>query len=591
MRLPVNELTDQPPAASPLAGGGGYRVLARKYRPQTFADLIGQEAMVQTLANAFATGRIAQAYMLTGVRGVGKTTTARLIARALNYNGPGSEAGPTIRMTGMGEHCLAILESRHVDVIEMDAASRTGVDDVRELIEAVRYRPVVARYKVYIIDEVHMLSRQAFNALLKTLEEPPPHVKFIFATTEIRKVPVTVLSRCQRFDLRRLDAAALIAHLARVASLEGVTADDEALRMIARAAEGSVRDGLSLLDQAIAHCGSALTGERVQAMLGLVDRARIIDLLAAVMAGDSAAALSEIEAQHAEGADPQNLLVDLADLVHWVTCLKILPAAAADPDRSEAERARGAALAQELSMASLTRAWQMLLKGLTEMRDAPDPLAAAEMIVIRLCYGASLPAAEELVRLAREGGDPKPPEAQAPERSRHDSRAGSGQPPAAEAAETQGALAVDPGSSSKAPGKPPPQSFRHFRDVVAYIGDKRDIKLKGDLERHVRPVRLSPGSIEIALEPNAPAGLAGELARKLEAWTGERWMVSISNEAGEPTLRQQARAHRDSAFTEVRQHPVVKAVLEKFPGAEISDVRDPQPPPPLPGLFDNSESE
>ena len=333
----MNELTDQPPAASPLAGGGGYRVLARKYRPQTFADLIGQEAMVQTLANAFATGRIAQAYMLTGVRGVGKTTTARLIARALNYNGPGSEAGPTIHMTGMGEHCLAILESRHVDVIEMDAASRTGVDDVRELIEAVRYRPVIARYKVYIIDEVHMLSKQAFNALLKTLEEPPPHVKFIFATTEIRKVPVTVLSRCQRFDLRRLDAAALMAHLARVASLEGVTADEEALRMIARAAEGSVRDGLSLLDQAIAHCGSALTGERVQAMLGLVDRARIIDLLAAVMAGDSAAALSEIEAQHAEGADPQNLLVDLADLVHWVTRLKIL---ACRRRRSRPQRSR-----------------------------------------------------------------------------------------------------------------------------------------------------------------------------------------------------------------------------------------------------------
>src|SRR5687768_199393 len=290
MRLPVNELTDQPPAASPLAGGGGYRVLARKYRPQTFADLIGQEAMVQTLANAFATGRIAQAYMLTGVRGVGKTTTARLIARALNYNGPGSEAGPTIRMTGMGEHCLAILESRHVDVIEMDAASRTGVDDVRELIEAVRYRPVVARYKVYIIDEVHMLSRQAFNALLKTLEEPPPHVKFIFATTEIRKVPVTVLSRCQRFDLRRLDAGTLTANLRNIATLEQIEVDDNALAMIARAAEGSVRDAQSILDQAIAHGAGRVTAEAVRSMLGLADRARIVDLFEHVMKGDAAAA-------------------------------------------------------------------------------------------------------------------------------------------------------------------------------------------------------------------------------------------------------------------------------------------------------------
>jgi DNA polymerase III subunit gamma/tau len=572
----VNDLTETTPESVSTPDSSAYRVLARKYRPQTFADLIGQDAMVQTLSNAFATGRIAQAYMLTGVRGVGKTTTARLIARALNYTGPGSEAGPTMHMTGFGEHCAAILESRHVDVIEMDAASRTGVDDVRELIEAVRYRPVIARYKVYIIDEVHMLSKQAFNALLKTLEEPPPHVKFIFATTEIRKVPITVLSRCQRFDLRRLDAGAMIAHLGRVASAEGVTAEAEALRMIARAAEGSVRDGLSLLDQAIAHCGSALAAERVQAMLGLADRGRIIDLFEAMMTGDIAAALREIEAQHAQGADPQNLLIDLADFVHWVTRLKIVPAAEADLDRSEAERTRGVRFAKELSMASLTRAWQMLLKGLAEIRDAPDALAAAEMIIIRLCYGAALPGTEELVKIARDSGAAASSRSQAGEPPRHATHSEAPHLQPGPAPEIQGTLAIDQ-PSPRAEDKPPVPQFRSFRDVVAYVGDKRDIKLKNELERHVRPVRLSMGSIEIALEEGAPPGLAGELARKLEAWTGQRWMVSISNEPGEPPLREQARALRDSTVLEVRNHPVVKAVFEKFPGAEISDVRDPEP--------------
>jgi len=584
----VNDLTETTPESASTPDSSPYRVLARKYRPETFADLIGQDAMVRTLSNAFALGRIAQAYMLTGVRGVGKTTTARLIARALNYTGPGSEAGPTMYMTGMGEHCAAILESHHVDVIEMDAASRTGVDDVRELIEAVRYRPVIARYKVYIIDEVHMLSKQAFNALLKTLEEPPPHVKFIFATTEIRKVPITVLSRCQRFDLRRLDAGAMIAHLGHVASQEGVTAEAEALRMIARAAEGSVRDGLSLLDQAIAHSGSAVTAERVQAMLGLIDRGRIIDLFEKVMTADSAAALKEIEAQHAQGADPQNLLIDLADFVHWVTRLKIVPAAQADLDRSEAERTRGVRFAKDLSMASLTRAWQMLLKGLAEIRDAPDALAAAEMIIIRLCYGAALPATEELVKIARDSGAATPLRSQAGEQPRLETRTEVAHPQPGPAPEIQGTLAIDQ-PSSPAEEKPPVPEFRSFRDVVAYVGDKRDIKLKNELERHVRPVRLSMGSIEIALADGAPPGLAGELARKLEAWTGQRWMVSISNEPGEPPLREQARALRDSTFLEVRKHPVVKAVFEKFPGAEISDVRDPEPLMSPADPSDNSE--
>ena len=585
MSLPVNDAMEKPPET--VAGAApAYRVLARKYRPKTFDDLIGQEAMVKTLANAFATGRIAQAYMLTGVRGVGKTTTARLIARALNFTGSPT---PSMHMPELGEHCEAILESRHVDVIEMDAASRTGVDDVRELIESVRYRPIMARYKVYIIDEVHMLSKQAFNALLKTLEEPPPHVKFIFATTEIRKVPVTVLSRCQRFDLRRLDAAALMSHLSRIASLEGVVADEESLRMIARAAEGSVRDGLSLLDQAIAHAGANITSGAVQSMLGLVDRARIIDLFEAVIAGDAARALGELEAQYAQGADPQNLLTDLADFVHWVTRLKIVAAAETDLDRSQAERERGLKLAQSLSMASLTRAWQMLLKGLTELRDAPDALAAAEMLLIRLSYGASLPATDELVNLASGAADASPSLAPVSGRRKPEP----GRLPAEAASpvfESQGSLAIDRGQGEGQP-KPETQAFGHFRDVVAFIGDKRDIRLKNDLERYVRPVRVTKGAVEIALEEGAPSGLAGELARKLEAWTGERWMVSISGELGEPPLRQQARALRDSKFLEARKHPVVRAVLEKFPGAEISDVRDPDL---LSGLTDpqgNSETE
>jgi DNA polymerase-3 subunit gamma/tau len=586
MRPSGDRVTDSAPESGSVAATTAYRVLARKYRPRTFADLIGQDAMVRTLTNAFATGRIAQAYMLTGVRGVGKTTTARLIARALNYTGPGSESGPTVHMPVMAEHCAAILESRHVDVIEMDAASRTGVDDVRELIEAVRYRPVIARYKVYIIDEVHMLSKAAFNALLKTLEEPPPHVKFIFATTEIRKVPVTVLSRCQRFDLRRLDAAAMIAHLAKIATAESVEAEPEALRMIARAAEGSVRDALSLLDQAIAHCGSTILAERVGAMLGLSDRGRIIDLFAAIMRGDSAAALIQMEAQHSEGGDPQNLLADLADFVHWVTRLKIVPAAETDADRSEAERLRGKEFAATLSMASLTRAWQMLLKGLAEVRDAPDALAAAEMVIIRLAYAADLPSADELVRLARQ------PEAAVTTPSRSEERspgAASAQPQPTAEASLRGNLALDKNAPVLETSAPPPALFSHFRDIIAFVGEKRDIKLKNDLERYVRPVRVTSGSVEIALEPQAPPGLVGELARRLEAWTGQRWIISIANEPGEPPLREQALSRRDSAFREVRSHPLVQAVFETFSGAEITDVRDPDEPPLISETSDNSE--
>jgi DNA polymerase-3 subunit gamma/tau len=541
---------------------GAYRVLARKYRPQTFADLIGQEAVVRTLANAFATGRIAQAYMLTGVRGVGKTTTARLIARALNY-----PDGPTTELKEFGPHCQAILESRHMDVIEMDAASNTGVDNMREIIESVRYAPVAARYKVYIIDEVHMLSKSAFNALLKTLEEPPPHVKFIFATTEIRKVPVTVLSRCQRFDLKRLDAALLFEHFRKVAALENVTAEGEALKLIARAAEGSVRDGLSLLDQAIAYGDGVVKAADVSAMLGLVDRTKVIDLFEAVMKGDAAAAIQHVEAQYRGGGDPVTILTDLADFVHWVTRLKVVKESAlADPSRTEAEKTRGADFAVRLGMPHLTRAWTMLLKGIKEAELHSEPLMAAEMVLIRLAYAADLPVGEGLVKLAQqkpatEKPPPLPPTAQLLRRE-----------PAAQPPNSQ--LAMKPEPVAPPPVQAEPRAFSSFKEIVALVAEKRDIKLKSDLERHVRPIRVAPGQIELALEPHSPPGLPGELSRKLEAWTGQRWMVLVAKEGGDKPLAQQNKDARESLFKEARENPDVQAILKRFPGAEIVDVRD-----------------
>ncbi|HUC18217.1 MAG TPA: DNA polymerase III subunit gamma/tau, partial [Acetobacteraceae bacterium] len=391
-----------PTATSATPQATPYRVLARKYRPRLLSDLIGQDTLVRTLANAFATGRVAHAFMLTGVRGVGKTSTARIIARALNCTGPDGAGGPTAEPCGVCPNCTAILAERHPDVIEMDAASRTGVDDVREIIEATRFRPLQARKKVFIVDEVHMLSRNAFNALLKTLEEPPPHVCFVFATTEVRKVPLTVLSRCQRFDLRRLDVAELAAHFSRVAEKEGVAVTQEAVALIARAADGSVRDGLSLLDQAIAQSWSGeqapIGADAVAAMLGMADRAAVIDLMEAVMAGKPAEALALTDAAHARGTDPGLLLSDLAEFLHTVSRLKAIPALAGSAELPEAERRRGAALAERLSVPVLGRAWQMLLKGIQEVESAPDRRAAAEMVLIRLCYVADLPPPGELVR-------------------------------------------------------------------------------------------------------------------------------------------------------------------------------------------------
>ena len=534
-----------------------YRVLARKYRPKDFSDLIGQEAMVRTLANAFATGRIAQAYMLTGLRGIGKTTTARLIARVLNY-----PSGPSMEMPELTTQCEAILESRHMDVIEMDAASNTGVDNMREIIDSVRYAPVQARYKVYIIDEVHMLSKSAFNALLKTLEEPPPHVKFIFATTEIRKVPVTILSRCQRFDLRRMDAATLVSHYGKIAKLENVEAEEEALRLIARAAEGSVRDGLSLLDQAIAYGdGKVKTGD-VMAMLGLMDKGQVIALFDAVMAGDVARALGEIDKQYQAGGDPETILTDLADFVHWVTRLKVVPqSAAADASRTEDEKVGGIDFAKKLSMVHLTRAWQMLLKGISETSLAAQPIKAAEMVIIRLAHAANLPSGDELLKQVQEqrASAPRLPPSITPQ-------------PVMEARAVTQALPQSNGAESE--HQPVARKFSSFADVVALAAEKRDIKFKSDLERYIRPISVADGKIEIALEAGAEAGLANEMSRKLEQWTGRRWIVVVARGGGEATVAQQRKDAKDTAFKWARAQKDVQTILQAFPGAEILNVTE-----------------
>jgi len=544
----------------------GYRVLARKYRPARFEDLIGQDAMVRTLRNAFDSGRIAQAYILTGVRGVGKTTTARILARALNYEPLEGGGGPTLNMPVFGRHCEAIMESRHPDVLEMDAASHTGIDDVREILEGVRYAPILARYKVYIIDEVHMLSEKAFNAFLKTLEEPPPHVKFIFATTEIRKVPVTVLSRCQRFDLRRVDAGLLSRHLASICEQERVPIEPEALTMVARAAEGSVRDALSILDQAIAHGEAKVTAEEVRGLLGLADRARVIDLFEALMKGDIAAALLELRTQYDTGAEPAVVIADLAEFTHLVTRFKLVPSAAEDPSLVEAEKKRGGAFAEALSIRVLSRAWQILTKGFAEVQSAAKPVQAAEMVLVRLAFAADLPTPDEALRALGEGGAAGGT-AGAP------SKAGPGSSPrlalAAEGrarplAQAQPLLEV---ASSPAP------KLASLEDIAALAVAKRDLKVKHAIEHQVRLVRIQEGRLEIALVSGTPAGITSELSTKLTEWTGKRWFVAISDAEGAPTLAENATAKKVAMVHDVRSDPLVKAVLERFPGAEIVDVR------------------
>lgn len=559
-------MTEQSPPA--------YRVLARKYRPETFADLVGQEAMVRTLKNAFAADRIAQAFMMTGIRGTGKTTTARIIAKGMNCIGPDGSGGPTTEPCGRCEHCTAIMEGRHVDVMEMDAASNTQVATVREtIIDTVAYAPASARYKVFIIDEVHMLSNSSFNALLKTLEEPPAHVKFIFATTEIRKVPVTVLSRCQRFDLRRIEPEDMLAMLRRIAAGEDAAISDDALALITRAAEGSARDATSLLDQAIGHGSGETSADQVRAMLGLADRGRVLDLMDMILRGDAAAALSELGAQYAAGADPLAVLRDLAEITHWVSVVSITPDAADDPTISPDERARGSAMAAQLPMRVLSRMWQMLLKALEEVAAAPNAMMAAEMAIIRLTHVADLPSPEELIRKLQDTPPPAPGGKGGLAQSVSSPAAGGGASAIASArtggqGAAQPALADSPDTALS--------RFPTFEHVVELIRANRDVKLLVEVETGVQLVSYQPGRIEFAPADDAPADLAQRLGARLQGWTGNRWAVSVVAEGGAPSIAALRDAEDKALKDAAHAHPLVQAVLARFPKAQIAGIRTPE---------------
>ncbi len=556
-----------------------YQVLARKYRPETFADLVGQEAMVRTLRNAFESDRIAQAFVMTGIRGIGKTTTARIIAKGMNCVGEDGAGGPTVEPCGKCENCVAIAEGRHVDVMEMDAASRTGVGDIREIIESVHYRAASARYKIYIIDEVHMLSTSAFNALLKTLEEPPAHVKFIFATTEIRKVPVTVLSRCQRFDLRRIEPEDQIAMLRRIAISEGAEIAEDALALITRAAEGSARDAQSLLDQAISHGAGETTADQVRAMLGLADRGRVLDLFDLIMRGDAAGALTEIGEQYSDGADPMAVLRDLAEVAHWVSVIKITPDAAEDPTVSPDERTRGQAMAEKLPMRVMARMWQMLLTAIEEVSHAPNAMMAAEMAVIRMTHVADMPTPEELVKKLKDTTPPPMP-------SGPNGSGGSGGAPMPNGGGGQpsGHMTSGPVGSGRSPAGPTalavaqaPENalaqYARFENVLELIRANRDVKLLVEVEGGVRLAAYQPGRIEFTPTPDAPKDLAARLAQRLHGWTGVRWGVTLVNGCEEPTIVELRDGEKLALRQAAETHPLVQAVITAFPKAKITDIR------------------
>lgn len=565
-----------------------YLVLARKYRPRDFSTLVGQDAMVQTLGNAFAQNRIHHAFIMTGVRGVGKTTTARILARAFNYEDENGRR-PTLDLEKEGMHCRAIIEGRHVDVIEMDAASNTGIGDIREIIDSVKYGPASAPYKVYVIDEVHMLSTAAFNGLLKTLEEPPPYVKFIFATTEIRKVPVTILSRCQRFDLRRIPADIMTAYLEKILGQEGIGFEPDALAMIVRAGEGSARDSLSLLDQAIAHGGGSVSAATVKTMLGLGDRARIIDLFEDVMGGRVAEALTALRELYDLGADPQTMLADLAEFSHLVTRIKVVPAAADDASLTPDERSRGRDLAQRLPMRALTRAWQILFKGNEETGRAGNALQAAEMTLIRLAYAADLPSPDEVIsKLSGQVLANAPLPSPAP-RGLPPSGGGGGsasalrveapmsaQPQAVALTQPQ-AVAAQPQTVATAQPQAVPQpalaTVATYKDLIALATAKRDVLVKLALESQMRPVSFEQGRIEVALADGADPGMIATLSARLQTWTGQRWLVMVSTKPPEGlTIRQEREQRKEAATAAAHEDPLVKAILETFPGAKVVNV-------------------
>jgi len=574
--LPPNDealLPDGPPAGDMFGGkptlsddaSAAYTVIARKYRPKTFDDLYGQEAMVRTLKNAFASGRIAHAFMLTGVRGVGKTTTARLLARALNYESETIHE-PTLDLSVEGVHCREIIEGRHMDVLELDAASRTKVDEMRELLDGVRYAPVSARYKVYIIDEVHMLSTQSFNALLKTLEEPPPHAKFIFATTEIRKVPVTILSRTQRFDLRRVEPEVIVKNLEMISEAEGARVEADGLMLIARAAEGSVRDAQSMLDQAIvqAEPGQTITAAQIRDMLGLADRAQTISLFEQVMRGEAGPAIETFRTLYGYGANPDQVMLDLLDHCHGASVAKAIGPQALIMPKDQAQRL--AAVGAAVSAGTLSRLWQLTLKAYEEVRRAPDAAAAADMALIRLAYAADLPGPEEALKRLQAGDAPSAPPPGGP------SGGGGG-----------GSVASGGGSTSavaRSIPQPQPQTtsepvavLNTFEDMLALIEKKRDIALKLDVERYVRPISFRPGAIEYEPAPGAPPNLAQRLVGRLKDWTGERWLIAAQGGGGAESLWERQKREEREVRAQIEQDPFVLAVMKTFPGAEIVGVR------------------